>query len=157
MIIGGEPLAQQLAVTGLACALAAAGLLVEVETSGTVIPARELCSAVSIFSVSPKLANAPSSWEKGLTAGWQVTAITTGAQGLVRLCHRESWRSTRGHLIDEKITSLVDDPDPVLRLITVDALPVMCGTHAASTVASLVVLLFMRRWRLSGLGGWQIG
>ncbi len=26
--------------------------------------------------------NAPSSWEKGLTAGWQVTTITTGAQGL---------------------------------------------------------------------------
>ncbi len=42
MITGGEPLGQQRAVTGLAGALAAAGLRVEVETSGTVIPAREL-------------------------------------------------------------------------------------------------------------------
>jgi organic radical activating enzyme len=57
VITGGEPMAQQRAVTGLACALAAAGLRVEVETSGTVIPARELCAAVSMFSVSPKLAN----------------------------------------------------------------------------------------------------
>ena len=57
VITGGEPLAQQRAVTGLACALAAAGLRVEVETSGTAIPARELCAAVSMFSVSPKLAN----------------------------------------------------------------------------------------------------
>ena len=54
---GGEPLAQQRGVTRLACALAAAGLRVEVETSGTVIPAPELCAAVSMFSVSPKLAN----------------------------------------------------------------------------------------------------
>lgn len=57
VITGGEPLAQLRAVTGLACALAAAGLRVEVETSGTVIPALELCAAVSMFSVSPKLAN----------------------------------------------------------------------------------------------------
>jgi organic radical activating enzyme len=57
VITGGEPLAQQRAVTGLAVALAAAGLRVEVETSGTVIPARELCESVSMFSVSPKLAN----------------------------------------------------------------------------------------------------
>ena len=42
VITGGEPLAQQRAVTGLAGALAAAGLRVEVETSGTVIPARFL-------------------------------------------------------------------------------------------------------------------
>jgi 7-carboxy-7-deazaguanine synthase len=57
VITGGEPLAQRRAVTALACALAAAGLRVEVETSGTVVPARELCAAVSMFSVSPKLAN----------------------------------------------------------------------------------------------------
>ena len=57
VITGGEPLAQQRAVTALACALAAAGLRVEIETSGTVIPAPELCAAVSMFSVSPKLAN----------------------------------------------------------------------------------------------------
>lgn len=57
VITGGEPLAQLRAVTGLACALATAGLRVEVETSGTVIPAPELCAAVSMFSVSPKLAN----------------------------------------------------------------------------------------------------
>lgn len=57
VITGGEPLAQQRAVTGLAGALAAAGLRVEVETSGTVVPAPELCAAVSMFSVSPKLAN----------------------------------------------------------------------------------------------------
>lgn len=57
VITGGEPLAQQRAVTGLARALATAGLRVEVETSGTVVPARELCAGVSMFSVSPKLAN----------------------------------------------------------------------------------------------------
>jgi 7-carboxy-7-deazaguanine synthase len=57
VITGGEPLGQQRAVTGLAGALVAAGLRVEVETSGTVIPARELCAVVSMFSVSPKLAN----------------------------------------------------------------------------------------------------
>jgi organic radical activating enzyme len=57
VVTGGEPLAQLRAVTDLAGALAAAGLRVEVETSGTVIPARELCAAASMFSVSPKLAN----------------------------------------------------------------------------------------------------
>jgi len=57
VITGGEPLGQQRALTSLACALRAAGLRVEVETSGTVIPAPELCAAVSMFSVSPKLAN----------------------------------------------------------------------------------------------------
>jgi organic radical activating enzyme len=57
VITGGEPLAQRRAVTALAITLAAAGLRVEVETSGTVVPARELCAAVSMFSVSPKLAN----------------------------------------------------------------------------------------------------
>lgn len=57
VITGGEPLAQLRAVTGLAVALAAAGLRVEVETSGTLTPTAELCAAVSMFSVSPKLAN----------------------------------------------------------------------------------------------------
>lgn len=57
VITGGEPLAQRRAVTALAITLAAAGLRVEVETSGTVVPGRELCAAVSMFSVSPKLAN----------------------------------------------------------------------------------------------------
>lgn len=57
VITGGEPLAQQRAVTALACTLTGAGLRVEVETSGTVIPARELCAAVGMFSVSPKLAS----------------------------------------------------------------------------------------------------
>jgi organic radical activating enzyme len=57
VITGGEPLVQRRAVTALATALAAAGLRVEVETSGTVVPAPGLCAAVSMFSVSPKLAN----------------------------------------------------------------------------------------------------
>jgi organic radical activating enzyme len=64
VITGGEPLAQQRSVISLACALAAAGLRVEVETSGTVIPAPELCAAVSMFSVSPKLANSGVSLER---------------------------------------------------------------------------------------------
>jgi len=64
VITGGEPLAQLRAVTGLACALTAAGLRVEVETSGTVIPAPELCAAVSMFSVSPKLANSGVGFER---------------------------------------------------------------------------------------------
>lgn len=57
VITGGEPLAQRQAVTTLAITLAAAGLRVEVETSGTIAPASGLCAAVSMFSVSPKLAN----------------------------------------------------------------------------------------------------
>jgi 7-carboxy-7-deazaguanine synthase len=64
VITGGEPLAQRRAVTALAIILAAAGLRVEVETSGTVVPGRELCAAVSMFSVSPKLANSGVSLER---------------------------------------------------------------------------------------------
>jgi len=64
VITGGEPLAQQRPLASLVCALAAAGLRVEIETSGTVVPARELCAAVSMFSVSPKLANSGVPFER---------------------------------------------------------------------------------------------
>lgn len=57
VITGGEPLAQQRGVTALACSLMSAGLRVEVETSGTIVPGPGLCAAVSAFNVSPKLAN----------------------------------------------------------------------------------------------------
>ena len=56
VITGGEPLVQQRPVTSLAAALAAAGRRVEVETSGTIMPSRELTELVSTFNVSPKLA-----------------------------------------------------------------------------------------------------
>lgn len=57
VITGGEPLAQRTGLAGLACELAAGGHRVEIETSGTIVPGPELCAAVSMFSVSPKLAN----------------------------------------------------------------------------------------------------
>jgi 7-carboxy-7-deazaguanine synthase len=57
VITGGEPLAQRKGVAALAGSLTSAGLRVEVETSGTIVPGLDLCAAVSAFNVSPKLAN----------------------------------------------------------------------------------------------------
>lgn len=57
VVTGGEPLLQQRALTALAVAAAAAGLDVEVETSGTVPASPALAAAVGRFNVSPKLAS----------------------------------------------------------------------------------------------------
>ncbi len=76
------------------------------------------------------------SWESSLTAGWQVTAATTGAQVLVRLYRREPWRSAHGDQIHQKLSPLLDGPDPVLRLIAADAMPTLFGTHE-SLIAEL--------------------
>jgi 7-carboxy-7-deazaguanine synthase len=57
VITGGEPLAQRRPLASLAVSLAAAGRRVHIETSGTIAPGPELGAAVSMFVVSPKLAN----------------------------------------------------------------------------------------------------
>jgi 7-carboxy-7-deazaguanine synthase len=64
VITGGEPLAQQRGLTELAASLAAAGRRVEIETSGTIIPAPELLASVSMSCVSPKLANSCVPYER---------------------------------------------------------------------------------------------
>jgi 7-cyano-7-deazaguanosine (preQ0) biosynthesis protein QueE len=57
VLTGGEPLAQQRALTELARSLVDDGRRVEVETSGTIAPGSDLLAAVQRFVVSPKLAN----------------------------------------------------------------------------------------------------
>ncbi|MFI5497124.1 7-carboxy-7-deazaguanine synthase QueE [Actinoplanes sp. NPDC051859] len=57
VLTGGEPLLQQAALVELAAPLYQAGVRVEVETSGTVVPRRRLLVSVTAFNVSPKLAN----------------------------------------------------------------------------------------------------
>ena len=64
MITGGEPLAQQRGLAELAGALTAGGRRVEIETSGTIAPAPELCAQVAMFSVSPKLASSLVPYER---------------------------------------------------------------------------------------------
>jgi 7-carboxy-7-deazaguanine synthase len=64
VITGGEPLAQQRGLAELAGALAAGGCRVEIETSGTITPVPALCAPVSMFSVSPKLANSLVPYER---------------------------------------------------------------------------------------------
>ena len=59
VITGGEPLLQQQALVTLCDGIRAAGIApaVQVETSGTVPPLPALTAAVSMYCVSPKLAN----------------------------------------------------------------------------------------------------
>jgi 7-carboxy-7-deazaguanine synthase len=59
VITGGEPLLQQQALVSLCTSIRAAGIAgaVQVETSGTVPPLPALTAAVSMYCVSPKLAN----------------------------------------------------------------------------------------------------
>ncbi|EFL12531.1 MULTISPECIES: 7-carboxy-7-deazaguanine synthase QueE [Actinomycetes] len=57
VITGGEPLMQQRSLTALAQGLADAGLEVEVETNGTIVPAPDLLAWVTRFNVSPKLSS----------------------------------------------------------------------------------------------------
>jgi 7-carboxy-7-deazaguanine synthase len=57
VITGGEPLLQQPDVAALATTLKAAGRRLEIETSGTVLPAAALASSVDQWNVSPKLAS----------------------------------------------------------------------------------------------------
>ncbi len=57
VVSGGEPLNQQTRLLPVVEALRAAGLDVEIETNGTVVPAPELVAAGVRFNVSPKLAH----------------------------------------------------------------------------------------------------
>ena len=62
VITGGEPLAQMAGLIALAERLKQDGLLVEIETNGTIPPDPALAALVDLFMVSPKLAhsgNAP--------------------------------------------------------------------------------------------------
>lgn len=62
VITGGEPLAQMAGLIALAERLKQDGLLIEIETNGTIPPDRRLTDLVDLFMVSPKLAhsgNAP--------------------------------------------------------------------------------------------------
>jgi 7-cyano-7-deazaguanosine (preQ0) biosynthesis protein QueE len=56
VVTGGEPLIQQRALSDLFPLLA--GVEIEVETNGTVVPAPGIVDQVARFNVSPKLANA---------------------------------------------------------------------------------------------------
>ncbi len=57
VITGGEPLAQMPALVALAERLKQDGLLVEIETNGTIPPDPALVALVDLFMVSPKLAH----------------------------------------------------------------------------------------------------
>lgn len=55
VVSGGEPLMQQQALLPLVRRLREAGRRVELETNGTIAPARELAECTAQFNVSPKL------------------------------------------------------------------------------------------------------
>ncbi|HZT06965.1 MAG TPA: 7-carboxy-7-deazaguanine synthase QueE [Chloroflexota bacterium] len=57
VITGGEPLLQQDGLVRLAHALKDAGLRIEVETNGTIVPLAGLAEHVDQWNVSPKLTN----------------------------------------------------------------------------------------------------
>jgi 7-cyano-7-deazaguanosine (preQ0) biosynthesis protein QueE len=57
VLTGGEPLLQQRELVGLAAALHAAGLRIEVETNGTLSPESELAGLIDQWNVSPKLSS----------------------------------------------------------------------------------------------------
>ena len=57
VITGGEPLAQRAGLIALAERLKREGLLVEIETNGTIPPDPRLTGLVDLFMVSPKLAH----------------------------------------------------------------------------------------------------
>jgi organic radical activating enzyme len=56
VVTGGEPLIQQRELAPLLTALKAAGMSIEIETNGTLIPA-DVANLVDQWNVSPKLAN----------------------------------------------------------------------------------------------------
>ena len=60
VITGGEPMLQSKALLALAAELRSQrpGLMIEMETNGTLAPSAELVEAVDLFMVSPKLATA---------------------------------------------------------------------------------------------------
>lgn len=64
VITGGEPLAQQQGVIELVTALADGGRRIEIETSGTIMPAPVLAASVTTFNVSPKLASSMVPYER---------------------------------------------------------------------------------------------
>lgn len=57
VVTGGEPLVQQARLVPLLRALRDGGWAVEVETAGTIAPAPQVVEMVTLFNVSPKLAN----------------------------------------------------------------------------------------------------
>jgi 7-carboxy-7-deazaguanine synthase len=57
VVTGGEPLVQQRALTPLLECLKGRGFWIEVETNGTIVPAKALLDLVDHWSVSPKLEN----------------------------------------------------------------------------------------------------
>lgn len=57
VVTGGEPLLQQRRLAGLLSECRRRGLVVEIETNGTVTPTSELLKSVDRLNVSPKLAN----------------------------------------------------------------------------------------------------
>lgn len=93
----------------------------------------------ALISAAPNITDAPgededqqtsrASWESSLTAGWAMTAATRSTQALVRLYHREPWRSAYDQVIRDRLSPLLDVSDPALRLIAADALPALYSTH----------------------------
>ena len=58
VVTGGEPMMQQTELTELVAALADGGVMVEIETNGTVVPSAQLAALSNLrFNVSPKLSN----------------------------------------------------------------------------------------------------
>jgi hypothetical protein len=84
-----------------------------------------LASAPTGTESSGDEAAEPSSWSSALTAGWGVTAATSGAQSLVHLHRRENWRLAYGETLRERIERLLASPNPLYRLLAAEALPSM--------------------------------
>jgi hypothetical protein len=70
-------------------------------------------------------------WTSHPAPAWGVTAATRSVQALVRLFADESWRAVYDQEIRASLGSLLDGPDPLYRLIAVDALPVLSGDQDA--------------------------
>jgi 7-carboxy-7-deazaguanine synthase len=64
VISGGEPLLQHRRLRALLSLLADSGIAVEIETNGTIAPSSDVLDLVSLFTVSPKLANSGEHWDR---------------------------------------------------------------------------------------------
>ena len=138
VVTGGEPLLQQRQLLPLLEACRSRGWDVEVETNGTIIPDAAVADLVSVFNVSPKLANSGIAEDRRIRPAALRALLATG-------------RATFKFVV-----SAVDDLDEIAVLAEAHALaPIWVmpeGTDAATVAARLRTLadpVLARGWNLT--------